>query len=35
MVIEWWFFMGVLWDLPSGYVKIARENEHKNSGFVE
>ena len=24
---KWWFY-GILWDLPSGYVKIAVENHH-------
>jgi hypothetical protein len=24
-------FMGHIWDLPSGYVKIAIENGHRNS----
>ena len=26
-------FMGHIWDLPSGYVKIAIENGHRNSEF--
>ena len=26
-----WWFNGILWDLPSGYVKIAIENGHRNS----
>jgi len=25
--------MGWTWDVPSGYVKIAIENGHRNSGF--
>ena len=25
------FFCGILWDIPSGYVKIALENDHRNS----
>ena len=34
--ILWWFFMGsneILWESPSGYVKIAIENDHRNCGF--
>ena len=26
-------FNGIEWDLPSGYVKIAIENGHRNSEF--
>jgi hypothetical protein len=26
--------MGYYWDIPSGYVKIAIENGHRNSGFT-
>ena len=30
MVVSWgkWWFSGILWDLPSGYVKIALEDCH-------
>ena len=37
---KWWFngglmgFYGILWDLPSGDVKIAMENGHRHSGFA-
>ena len=30
---KWWFHV-ILWDLPSGYVKISIENGHRNSGFT-
>ena len=42
MVPWWWLLNGVPWkipkrvgDLPSGYVKIAMENDHRNSGYTQ
>ena len=31
---KWWFY-GIWWDLPSGDVKIAIENGHRNSEFSQ
>ena len=35
-VIQWDFFIDLVryeWDFPSGYIKMAIENGHKNSEF--
>jgi hypothetical protein len=37
MVVEWWFnggWMGFNGNIPSGYVKIAIENGHRNSWWI-
>jgi len=36
IMVNIWLIMGyiIMMDIPSGYVKIAIENGHRNSGFT-